>query len=69
MAPPSDCWVPPHLIHAGVAVVSLLIYMPLALLDALSRMELNPTSRSWLAMNHSKTEVGAPGWSGCTCRG
>jgi hypothetical protein len=49
--------VAPHLIHAGVAVVSLLIFIPLGLLDALSRMELNPTSRSWLAMNHSKTEV------------
>jgi hypothetical protein len=49
--------VAPHLIHAGVAVVSLLIFIPLGLMDALSRMELNPTSRSWLAMNHSKTEV------------
>jgi hypothetical protein len=53
----ADCWEMPHLIHAAVAVGSLLIFLTLGLLDAMAHMELNPTSHNWFAMAHSQSEV------------
>ena len=47
----------PHIIHVAFAAISLLTFIPLALLFTMGEMELNPLARNLLATAHSKVEV------------
>ena len=44
----------PHLIHASVAAIAIAVFVPLAMLFTMAEMELNPVSRNYFAVAHSK---------------
>lgn len=45
------------MIHAALAALSLLLFIPMALLFTMGEMELNPLTHNMLATAHSKVEV------------
>ena len=47
----------PHIIHVAFAAISLLTFIPMALLFTMGDLELNPLTRNLLATAHSKVEV------------
>ncbi|KAJ9519321.1 hypothetical protein QJQ45_023109, partial [Haematococcus lacustris] len=51
------CFKAPHIIHALVAVFTLLIFVPLATVFQMADMELNPLSKNLMATGHSKHGV------------
>ncbi|KAJ9519441.1 hypothetical protein QJQ45_023173, partial [Haematococcus lacustris] len=55
--PAQACFKAPHIIHALVAVFTLLIFVPLATVFQMADMELNPLSKNLMATGHSKVEV------------
>lgn len=48
------CWSLPHIIHVGVCATSFVLFVVLALLMVMAEMELNPLSRNYLAIAHSR---------------
>ncbi|KAL6762968.1 hypothetical protein V8C86DRAFT_516034 [Haematococcus lacustris] len=51
------CWAMPHLIHAGVAVLALILFLVLASLFCMGEMELSFTTKNPLAIMHTGVEM------------
>ncbi|KAJ9529670.1 hypothetical protein QJQ45_014402 [Haematococcus lacustris] len=51
------CWSMPHLAHAAVAAVSVVVFTVLAAVFTGAEVELNPVSKNLLGMAHSQVEV------------
>ena len=47
----------PHVIHVSVSVLSIIIFAIMAGLMIMSEMELNPVSRNYTAIAHTRVEV------------
>ncbi|GFH17405.1 uncharacterized protein HaLaN_14036, partial [Haematococcus lacustris] len=54
---PAACWAMPHLIHAGVAVLALILFLVLASLFCMGEMELSFTTKNPLAIMHTGVEM------------
>ncbi|EFJ43613.1 hypothetical protein VOLCADRAFT_96265 [Volvox carteri f. nagariensis] len=57
--PSYSCAAMPHVVHAVVSGVSLLVFVTLALLTNMAEVEVNPKSRRPMALGHSGAEVSA----------
>ncbi|GLI61040.1 hypothetical protein VaNZ11_003192 [Volvox africanus] len=55
--PNYSCRTPPHILHAVVSALSLLLFVAIALLLNMAEVEVNPLSRRPLALGHSGAEV------------
>ncbi|KAG2425298.1 hypothetical protein HXX76_013879 [Chlamydomonas incerta] len=54
--PDISCFTMPHIIQVAVSVVSILMFVFLAISLVLSEMELNPLTRSYMAIPHTRVE-------------
>jgi ABC-type spermidine/putrescine transport system permease subunit II len=52
--PDQACFQMPHLIHLVVALISLMLFVAMAITYQVADMELNPLSKNLIAMGHSK---------------
>jgi hypothetical protein len=52
--PEYACFQMPHLIHLVVALISLILFVAMAITYQVADMELNPLSKNLIAMGHSK---------------
>ena len=50
----AECFAMPHVIHVAVGACSLLVFIAIAALFQMAEMELDPLTKSVLAIGHSK---------------
>ncbi|PNH04175.1 Tiny macrocysts protein C, partial [Tetrabaena socialis] len=50
------CWSMPHLVHVAVSVASIVVFFLMATSMVVSEVELNPLTRNYMAMAHTRVE-------------
>ncbi|PNH09202.1 Tiny macrocysts protein B, partial [Tetrabaena socialis] len=50
------CWSMPHIAHVGVSVASIVVFYIMASSMVVSEVELNPLTRNYMAMAHTRVE-------------
>ncbi|KAG2445088.1 hypothetical protein HYH02_008955 [Chlamydomonas schloesseri] len=54
--PSIQCWSMPHLVHVTVSVVAIIVFVIMAGAMVVSQMDLNPMTRHYMAIMHTRTE-------------
>ncbi|KXZ55668.1 hypothetical protein GPECTOR_2g1218 [Gonium pectorale] len=50
------CWSTPHILHVAVSGVSIVMFVVMATCQVVSEMELNPLTRNYMAIAHTRVE-------------